>query len=115
MKLRLAARGLGLSTELKAHVERRVHFNLGRFAGKIRCLSIRLADINGPRGGLDKGCDIRVDLGLGQQLIVRERQASVQAAVAFALDRAERAVQRQVKAAATSTGMATIRTVGFAD
>jgi putative sigma-54 modulation protein len=111
MRLRLAARGVELSTELKDYVRLRIHFSLGRFAGKIRSLSIRLADVNGPRGGVDKACDIRVDVGLRQQVAVRERQASVYAAVAFALDRAERAVQRQLKSASAGTGMETARTV----
>ncbi len=97
MKLRLAARGVELSDDLKDYVTRRIHFNLGRFSGKIRYLSIGLADVNGPRGGVDKRCDIRVDVGLRQDVIVRERQANIHTAVAFAMDRAERAVRRQLK------------------
>jgi putative sigma-54 modulation protein len=97
MKMRLAARGIELSSGLKNYIRRRVHFSLGRFARSIRSLSIRLADINGPRGGVDKRCDIRVDVGLRQQVIVSERQANLHAAVAFAMDRAERGVQRQLQ------------------
>ena len=115
MKLRLVSRGVELSIELKDYVRRRVHFSLGRFTGKIRSLSIRLADANGPRGGVDKCCEIRVDTGLGQEVIVRERQASIHAAVAFAVERAERAVQRQLKSASTGKGMETARTVEFRD
>ncbi len=107
MKMRLAARGIELSGDLKDYIRRRVHFSLGRFAARIRYLSIRLADVNGPRGGLDKCCDIRVDVGLRQQVIVRERQANLHAAVAFATERAERAVQRQLKLAQTGTRMDT--------
>ncbi len=99
MKTRLAAHGIELSGDLKDCIRRRVHFSLGRFAARIRSLSIRLADVNGPRGGVDKCCDIRVDVGLRQQVIVRERQANLHAAVAFAMERAERAVQRQLKLA----------------
>ena len=97
MRLRLAARGIELSADLNDYVRRRAHFSLGRFAGRIRSLSIRLTDVNGPRGGIDKLCDIRVDVGLRQEVIVRERQTSIHGAVAFAMDRAERAVQRQLK------------------
>jgi len=97
MRLRLATRGIELSSDLNDYVRRRAHFSLGRFAGRIRSLSIRLGDVNGPRGGIDKLCDIRVDVRLGQEVIVRERQASIHAAVAFAMERAERAVQRQLK------------------
>ena len=101
MKLRLAARGIELSADLKEQVRRRAHFSLGRFAARIRSMSIILSDVNGPRGGNDKLCDIRVDVGLRQQVIVRERQANILAAVAFAVDRAERAVERQLKLKST--------------
>ena len=101
MKMRLAARGIELSGDFEDYLRRRVHFSLGRFAARIRSLSIRLADVNGPRGGVDKCCDVRVDVGLRQQVIVRERQANLRAAVAFAMERAERAVQRQLKFAST--------------
>ena len=99
MKLRLSARGVELSAELKDYVNRRVHFSLGRFAGKIKHLSIRMADVNGPRGGIDQCCDIRIDAGLRQKVVVRERQATIHAAVAFALERAERSVERQLSLA----------------
>ena len=97
MKLRVATRGIELSSDLNDYVRRRAHFSFGRFAGRIRSLSIRLADVNGPRGGIDKVCNIRVDVGLRQAVIVRELQANIHAAVAFAMERAERAVQRQLR------------------
>ena len=96
MKMRLTAQGVEVSTELKEFIDRRIHFGLGRFKGKIKSLSVRLADINGPRGGIDKCCDIRVDAGLSQEVIVSERQETLFAAVALAMDRVERAVKRQL-------------------
>ena len=105
MKMRLATRGIELSADLNEYVRRRAHFSLGRFAGRIRSLSIRLSDVNGPRGGIDKLCHIRVDVRLRQEVIVRERQASIHAAVAFAMERADRAVQRQLQLARAETRM----------
>ena len=99
MKLRMSARGVELSAELNEYIRRRVHFSLGRFAGRIQSVSISLADVNGPRGGLDKICDVRVNAGLRNPLMVRERQGNVHAAVAFAVERAERALRRQLQIA----------------
>ena len=115
MKMRLAAHGIELSDDLKDYIRRRVHFSLGRFAGRIRFLSVRLADVNGPRGGVDKRCDIRVDVGLRQQVFVCERQANLHAAVAFAMERADRAVQRQLKLASTGSRMDTAPAPEFGD
>jgi hypothetical protein len=113
MKLRLATRGIGLSADLHDYVSRRAHFSLGRFAGRIRSLSVHLTDVNGPRGGVDKLCDIRVALGLRQEVFVRERRANIHAAVAFAMDRAERAVQRQLKLTSMGPRTDTTPMAGF--
>jgi hypothetical protein len=51
---------------------------------------------------MDKLCDVRVDIGLSRTVMVRERQAKVHAAVAFAVERAERAVERQLRLAGTA-------------
>lgn len=116
MKLRLSQQGVELSTELKEFIRRRIQFSLGRFAGRIKSLSIRLADVNGPRGGVDKCCNIRVDAGLRQQVIVRECQATIHAAVAFATERAERAVRRQLTLAGPAgRGIETLRGMASGD
>jgi ribosome-associated translation inhibitor RaiA len=99
MNLRLAARGIEVSRELQNFIERRTRFALGRFTRRIKSLTVRLTDVNGPRGGVDQCCDIRVDAGLGQEVIVRERRSSVHAAVTVAAERAARALGRQLELA----------------
>lgn len=99
MKLRLAARGIEVSRELRDFIERRAHFGLRRFARRIKSLTVRLTDLNGPRGGVDQCCDIRVDVGLGQDVIVSERRSSIYAAVTVATERASRALGRQLELA----------------
>jgi hypothetical protein len=79
MKLQLTSRGIELTADLRDYVQRQVRFALGRFAGRIKTLSVQLSDVNGPRGGVDKCCDIRVDARFRQSLVVRERQASIHA------------------------------------
>ncbi len=101
MKLRCVARGIELTADLEEYVRRRIHFALGRFAGTIKSVSVQLADLNGARGGVDKSCDIRVDMGLLKEVIVCERHDNIHAAVAFAVQRANRAVQRQLESANT--------------
>ncbi|MFN7924510.1 MAG: hypothetical protein U0Q16_30695 [Bryobacteraceae bacterium] len=60
-------------------------------------MSVRLADINGPRGGLDKVCAIQVEGELRSPVIVREGHGSVHGAVAAAAGRAERGVARGLR------------------
>lgn len=104
MKMRMAAHGVQISGELKEFIKRRIYFSLGRFGGRIKSLSVRLADINGPRGGIDKCCDIRVDAGLSQEVIVRERQKTIQAALSLAFERVERAMKKRLRLTHPSAG-----------
>ena len=45
---------------IRRHVERRVQTAVGRFSHRVRAVTIRLDDINGPeKGGADKACRLR--------------------------------------------------------
>ena len=46
----------GLSPSLAPLARRRLEFALGRFSARVRSLTVRLADLNAPRGGVDKHC-----------------------------------------------------------
>ncbi len=96
MKTKITTHGLKLTSELADYVNRRVRFSMGRFAGRISRLSIRIADVNGPRGGVDKRCDVVVEAGLAQPIVVHERHASLFAAIGLAVERAQRTLRRRI-------------------
>ena len=96
MKVELTADGLKVTPDLSERVGRRIHFALGRFAGRIKNVSVRLADVNGPRGGVDKACTVRIQAGLRRALIIREQQSDIHTAVAIAAERAGRSITRQL-------------------
>jgi len=62
MELSIKTHGLDLSDPLKAYTERRLRASLGAFVAQLDGVEVRLGDINGPRGGVDKRCAIRVIL-----------------------------------------------------
>lgn len=79
---------------------RRLEFALGRFASRIRSLRVRLTDLNGPRGGLDKQCLVTVRLDRPRRVIVIEDVDPDEAvAMSRAVERAARAVSRAVRSA----------------
>jgi len=79
---------------------KRLEFALGRFAGRVRSLTVRLTDLNGPRGGLDKKCLIAVRLNRPRHVIVIEDiDVDHNAVVSRAAERASRAVSRAVQSA----------------
>jgi hypothetical protein len=97
MRFQLTAYGIELTPDLREHAQRRMYFALGRLAEHIRRVSVRLGDVNGPRGGLDKSCTVSIETGLGAPIIVRERQSNIHTAVAVAAERAERLLARELR------------------
>jgi len=58
MKIEVRFRGIEASDTLREHVVRRVHFRLSRFGGGVGSVVVRIGDVNGPRGGVDKRCHV---------------------------------------------------------
>ncbi len=94
MKLHVRYRRLESTPELDRLVARRIHFALSRFAHAIRAVHVTLADINGPRGGIDKAVRVRI---LGPRLgsiVVEGTAVDVPEAVDGAIGRAARSTAR---------------------
>ena len=81
-----------LDEHLRAYIQRRLRFALDRFGAQIGTVAVRLADLNGPRGGLDKACALAVTLEPANVVRVTQRNRSVQSAVDVAVERAAEAV-----------------------
>ena len=97
MKLSLSGRNLKLGDAMREHIERRVYFALSRFSPRVARVAVTVEDINGPRGGIDKRCRILVKLDRMEELRVESTDSEVYAAVAVAVDRMGRSVQRKVE------------------
>jgi hypothetical protein len=92
MKLDVKLRDLGLEDGQAETIERRVRFALGRFANRISRAEVILADVNGPRGGRDKHCTVRVMLTALPPVVVQVSDVEPMAAVSRAVERAARHV-----------------------
>ncbi len=87
-------------TESEAFAQRQLQFALGRFGDRVRSFTVRLSDLNGPKGGVDKRCLVTVRLSRPRRVVVVEEVDAKEAAViARAVDRASRAVARAVHVA----------------
>lgn len=85
------------------YLRRKLGRRLGKFAGAIERTSVRIEDVNGPRGGTDKRCEIKVVLSGLPSVVVTELHQSLQAAMDRALDRTARTVQRALERRKTRT------------
>jgi ribosome-associated translation inhibitor RaiA len=60
MDVSIRSRHLDLSEPLKEYALRRLRFSVGAFAAHISGVDVRVEDVNGPRGGIDKKCVVAV-------------------------------------------------------
>jgi CBS domain-containing protein/ribosome-associated translation inhibitor RaiA len=93
----IRAVGLELDEADKDYLRRKLGRKLGKFAPSIERVSVRIEDVNGPRGGVDKRSRIKVVLSGMPSVLVEQRHHSLQAAMDGALARAEQAVRRNVQ------------------
>ena len=97
MQLEMRGVNYDLDDVLKGHIERRLRFALGRFAARIRRLTVRLTDVNGPRRGIDKRCRIAVALVPLGVVMVEGSGDDPFALIADAAKRVGRAVRRELE------------------
>jgi putative sigma-54 modulation protein len=97
MRLTIQANGFLLTQALRAHTEQRLATALGWARQHLRKLAVSLSDINGPRGGVDKRCQIKVMLETGREVIIEDVEADLYVAINRAAERADRAIVRQIQ------------------
>jgi hypothetical protein len=93
----IRATGAPIDAADLAYLRRKLGMKLGKFARAIERVSVRIRDVNGPRGGVDKLCAVKVVLSRLPSVVVQEQRASLQAAMDGALLRTERVVRRSVQ------------------
>jgi ribosomal subunit interface protein len=96
MRIDVRGRGCEVSLALGAYAERRALFAMGRFSPRIERVSVTLSDANGPRGGVDKECQIVARLRPSGGLRVEEQDVDVYVAIDRATERLARAVAREI-------------------
>jgi ribosome-associated translation inhibitor RaiA len=81
----------------RAYIRRKLGMKLGTFATSIERISVRMTDMNGPRGGIDQVCNVKVVLSGLPSVVIERRHAALHAAIDVALHATEQAVRRRVR------------------
>ncbi|MDX2088626.1 MAG: HPF/RaiA family ribosome-associated protein [Kofleriaceae bacterium] len=97
MKLNIRTHGIALSRTQRHMIERRVRFALTKFGATISEVDCLLGDLNGPRGGIDKLCVLRLCPSGARRVVIEQTSEHVQEALDVAVERAARAVARGLK------------------
>lgn len=89
--------GIELDDKTRTYIRRKLGMKLGKFAPSVERVSVRVEDVNGPRGGIDKACRIKAVLSGLPSVLHETRKASLDAAIEGALDGIERAVRSSLR------------------
>jgi ribosome-associated translation inhibitor RaiA len=95
--LNVRTTGLSLDEDTRIYARRRLGFKLGKFAPRIERVSVRFADVNGPRGGVDTVCRVKVVLSGLDSVLYETRAGDMRSAVDGASDGVARAVRRALE------------------
>lgn len=93
----IRADGVALDDDDRVYIRRRLGEMLGKYAASVERVTVRLRDVNGPRGGVDLRCRIKVVLSDLPSVVVEQHATTVRPAFTKALSGIERAVRRTVQ------------------
>lgn len=96
MQIDIQARSFPLTDALRSHIKRRLGFTLSASDDHIQRVLVKLSDINGPRGGADKCCQIQVVFTHHPDVVIKDTEADLYVAIDRAADRAGRTVRRRL-------------------
>ena len=92
----MTGNNISISAALNTYAERRLRSAVGKAFEACNEVEVRLSDVNGPRGGVDKECRIRVALHRAGVVFVRATGEDAYATVDKAASRLKLAVARRI-------------------
>ena len=97
MQLNVRSRGIEVTSALTDYCSNRIATHLGRFASEVEKVTIRIDDLNGPRGGIDKRVQIHLVLRRAPAINVEVAKADVWAGIDNVTSRVGACVARNLK------------------
>ncbi len=95
MLIKIYAPGIEMSETLKHHAESKARLALGLFVEKVQRVDIFLSDVNGPKGGEDMVCKIKVSAVKNSTIVVQEKSENLRSAINICMHRLKRSAARK--------------------
>ena len=96
MKVSIQARDFTLTDSMLTYVKDRINYLFRSRFNQIQRITVRLSDVNGPRGGVDKRCKVTIVLPRLNEIVIDDVQSDLYVAIFRAIDRASRTVNRRL-------------------
>ena len=96
MQLDIQSKNIELTQAIREHIQERITAALDQHAERVGLVAVTLADVNGPRGGIDQQCDVVVSLHGGRTLRHSRTGEDLYANVSLVADKVKRRVGREI-------------------
>ncbi len=96
MRVDIQANGFKLTEGLLQHTQNRLACDLTWARDHVSRVTVRLSDINGPRGGEDMRAMVQISIPGKQDVVVEDTRSDLYIAIDRAVERAGQAVARRV-------------------
>lgn len=97
MDFQILDRNVGITADQQENIERCLQFAFDRFSSHIRSIDVSFSDVNGPKGGDDLQCRVKIVFHGKGDLVVVGKGVSVEAVAAETGDRAVLSVSRRIE------------------
>ena len=104
MLILVHSKGFDLENSLRDEVQEKIELAFGRFQDQIGKVSAHLADLNGPKKGVDKSIRLIIDIERQPVVVVEERGEDWLTLLESISDRAVHTVTRQLERARSHKG-----------
>lgn len=96
MRIDIHTNNIEMTEDVRFHTERCINFGLDWAKHDVSRVIVTLSDINGPRGGNDKQCQVRIPLARMQEILIKEISDDLQVAISHSVERAARSLERRL-------------------
>lgn len=96
MHIQIHSDDFSLTEDLRDHIVRRLAYALNHGRDMVSRIVVRLSDVNGSRGGVDKRCGIEIRLKGDSAITIDDTQADLYVAIGRAAERAGRTLDRRL-------------------
>ncbi|MBT0963710.1 HPF/RaiA family ribosome-associated protein [Denitromonas iodatirespirans] len=96
MQIEITSQGFSMTPGLRNYTLQRLRAPRAVLAARVHRISVRLSDENGPRGGIDKRCQIAIHLSGRPPVVVEHTQDDLYRAIDHVVKRALNSVLRHL-------------------
>lgn len=96
MLINIQTQGLELTEALRDYTQKRLAYALSHGQQQIQRVQVRLIDVNGPRGGVDKRCQVDVRLKGLPPIVLEDIESDLYMAIDRAVERVGRTLARRL-------------------